>query len=94
MSSSCDDSDSSYQDDSEDKKSDSTETEEEVEENDENSNEENSSEEREPFTCIDVNTDDTVVGARGCDITFLSPSGQFKNGYKAKYSNKKIFHPH
>jgi len=45
------------------------------------------------FTCIDVNTDDTVVGARGSDITFLSPTGQFKNGYVAKYSNKDSFSP-
>jgi len=89
--SSSDDSDSTYEDESEDKKNESTETdEEEVEEEYE---EENSEEERDPFTCIDVNTDDTVVGARGCDITFLSPGGQFKNGYKAKYSNKESFTP-
>jgi len=55
--------------------------------------EETSKEVGSPFTCIDVNADDTVVGARGCDITFLSPTGQFKNGYVAKYSNKDSFSP-
>jgi hypothetical protein len=108
MSSSSEDesSDSTYQEESEkEKQSESTETEEEnekknkstesdeEEEKEEEEEEEEDEEEREPFTCIDVNTDDTVVGARGCDITFLSPTGQFKKGYKAKYSNKELYTP-
>jgi len=57
------------------------------------STETESEEEEESFRCIDVNTNDTVVGAKGTELTFLSPTGKKVDGYTTKYHNKQPFSP-